>query len=805
MAKGFFRRVSLIFDREAGQRMEEDTAASMARAGQAGGAAISQEMADAGRKAARELTQNLTAEYNKTISQAKVDLAKGLIDEKQFARIRTEADRTFNKALVEGMERIRGEGKLTDAQFEQLSRRIKRVGTEAPKDLGLVERGIDRIKSAALGMAAGFVALFAFSKIKQFGQESLAAAEQLVQGQRRLEAQVERTGVAWETAEGQIKATTDQLWDTHRLTGGEVDAILQRLIATTNDYEGSLDRVGLVADVAKGRQIDQAAAADLVAKAMNGNVTALRKLGIEASSGEEALALLEQRFGGMAKESTTSTEVWAKVMGDLREEIGLAMMEAGGGTSAIETMAGVVRGLTRWIAENREGITRWVGTGINVAVGAVRFLVDGVQNLADAIAGSMLWSLGKGAAALAMITDGFVMAADAKAKFYGLFSAAAAARAKAEADSLRDRAAALRRYAEAADEASAAAFDSLGNRNRMRRDRADASAPEAARRRVTDPAAAVAGGEESAAGTGRAARAERGRSEGERTERERDPRAVLREEIRLLQQGVRLRALTAEETARITELESALREKLEAGNLPLDERLETIEQLHALGDLQAELLYEPLFEHNAAAIAAHQALVDSIQERLQPLQGFMETVAFDMADSWQQAFGLILDDAETLTGALELVGRGMAASVAGGIADIARQKVGENVASSIEQFAKGLGAASNPLTAAMAPGHFASAAKHVGAAAAWGALAGGSGAAASALASGGGGGRVPSAGRDAGLATAQAAERPRHITNIRVDGIDPRNPRHGNLVWETVGAAAERHGGEVYLNGQKSG
>ncbi|MCA1789600.1 MAG: hypothetical protein LC667_07025 [Thioalkalivibrio sp.] len=212
MAKGggFIRSVKLLFDRAAGQRMVEEATETLARAGQEGGDALGKEVADAGKKAVRELTKSITEEYNRTMADARVKLAKGIenggIDKTQFEAIRREADRTFNGKLIPAMERLRAEGKITQATFDQLSKRIKVVGDVGEADLGRAGRAVDRLRATVASAAAAFVAFFAVDRIRQFGRDAIASWEGGQESASRLKA-------VWEANAGAVGKTFQELLD----------------------------------------------------------------------------------------------------------------------------------------------------------------------------------------------------------------------------------------------------------------------------------------------------------------------------------------------------------------------------------------------------------------------------------------------------------------------------------------------------------------------------------------------------------------------------------------------------------------
>lgn len=128
---------------------------------------------------------------------------------------------------------------------------------------------------------------------------------------------------------------------------------------------------------------------------------------------------------------------------------------------------------------------------------------------------------------------------------------------------------------------------------------------------------------------------------------------------------------------------------------------------------------------------------------------------------------------DDMAGVWELLARGFASSVLSGLAQVAGAKVSENIAKALAAVGDGL--LGNP-------GGFAAAAKYTAAAALWGALGGAASAAAGRIAGGGGAGGGFAGGSIAGPMANRDANMIQPIVIVNVDGIDPDNPAHVELV-----------------------
>jgi len=237
-------------------------------------------------------------------------------------------------------------------------------------NLKKVEGGLDRLKKLAKPLAAAFAAAFSVRAITRFFRSSLDAANALEDSRRRLAATLRNEGIQYEAVQGQIQAYTKALWESHRLTEGEVNPILQQLVLITGDYEKSLRAVGVAADLAAATNMDVQSAAKLLGRVMNGEVGALRRYGIALEEGADALQVLEDRLSGMAKAATPPTVALSKAYGDLQEAIGLALKETINFDTNVDRLITVVK----FLEENIRTLIRAVRDLIIIigVTGAVR-------------------------------------------------------------------------------------------------------------------------------------------------------------------------------------------------------------------------------------------------------------------------------------------------------------------------------------------------------------------------------------------------------------------------------------------------
>lgn len=197
---------------------------------------------------------------------------------------------------------------------------------------------------------------------------------------------------AVKNAGGDADALSNKLNDTamrlQRLTGIADDEYIDaaaRMTDITGDAAGSIDNLGLVADLAVARKIPLASAADAVARAMEGEIGALarimpgldeqvRALGDNAKQADVAAVIFDRlaQFEGRAAAAADNT---AGAVNKLKQEMAAAVENAGNPFLEIirttaERLTPVVQKTGEWAAEH-QGVVAAIGAG---AIGLTGFL-----------------------------------------------------------------------------------------------------------------------------------------------------------------------------------------------------------------------------------------------------------------------------------------------------------------------------------------------------------------------------------------------------------------------------------------------
>lgn len=817
--RGFFRDIILRLDRRSAEQVRSDVQDALDAAGKGGAEALEEAMKKGGTQAAWTLRRILTDAYNQTIAEARVKLAKGLIDQREFARIRAQAAETFDRGLIAGMDRLRTQGDLTERQFRSLARSLKSTGQQGERDIGLIQRALEKVRAVSLSVGGALAALFAIRRVSAFVQESTELA-----------ARYETAGVMLRRVGENAGYTAEQLDHVERALRKTGISMLRsretaaKLISANIDLARATDLARIAQDAAVIAQTNSSEAFDrLIQGIASGNVEILRNLGLNVNF-QQAYQRAARQLGKAASELTEYERVQARanavmeagagIAGTYEAAMDTAGKQAGSNARLLEDLRiklgqvflpsfrdAVFRyadalksandALDRLTESDIETWGRRVAAVIDALVWVVRQLVKAVSglvmlfdDLADAIVGLVHGGLSILQRVLAGAADGFALFLDAAAKIDEFFGKSEGAqRAREQAAAIREWAAAVRDAAAISSEAARIAFREV-----------------AAPRR---PSGATVG--ERSVSLGRPA------PPVDPEEERRARKAALAAEIKALERGHRLGVLTAAERARALEIEREIVRLMRDGTLALEDRITLAQQLQALQEITPQIeppqmadtmgVLPTLAPIPLGPIRDARAEVDALAQRWLEVNadmvGAAERAAMGISGAFQDAFGVLIEDFGNVGEAAEAMARGVAGALVGGVADYASAKAQENVALAIEATARALAAASNPFTAGLAPGFWDAAKTHALAAAKWAVLAGAAGAGQAAIAGGGRGGLsggIPTGARDPTGRLLEERRGPE--VHIYIDPLDPANP-----AWQRSVYAAQRYAQQRYGDG----
>ena len=230
-------------------------------------------------------------------------------------------------------------------------------------------------KVAFAGAVAGVGALTAM----MVKATQMAAKEEIQTAQ--LAHQIGRLGIDSEAAMRQVDALANSQQSLTRFGDTDTRRMLAAMIMLTNDYEGSMKNLSLAQDMAESGMFDQRSAARYLGMAMQGNIEMLGryipelKTSVNASlaqmSASEkaafAIKLLEEKFGGLAKQmGTTTAGAWAKLMNTASDA-----MEAMGAGMLAETSSGL-NDITQMLKDMKPQLK-------NIGKGFARIFSEGIK------------------------------------------------------------------------------------------------------------------------------------------------------------------------------------------------------------------------------------------------------------------------------------------------------------------------------------------------------------------------------------------------------------------------------------------
>lgn len=797
--RGIIRYVRAIFDRASGKKMEQEFEASLSAAG---------------KKSGKGFLDELRAAFNKRMGQLREQLAKGVIDQKEFRRQSDIAARAFNQGLLANIEKARKAGNLTDREYIKLTRTLKRVGDEGGRSVGRVNSSMDRLRDIALKVTAAMASLWVVRRVAEFGKAIFDLGSQVL-----------AVGNQFNTVFGEplgemLRERTEELRLMAGLTRRESEEILAGAGSMAQGFGMAKDAsadfaqqiLQLSADLASFNNVPTADAARLIQSALIGNTEAARSLKVsftaldvqnralamtgkgtakELTQEEKALAALVvmteragPQIGDLNRTQNDSDNVAKQLAGSYRqvkESLAAVLVEGTAGQLGLSLLRDLFRDLDRWVTANADSIQMWA-TGVvksvaNVARG-FRELWDAVFGIVALFKGALFGVLAAGARGLQLVAEAAALASDAKARFLGLFSKEHEQRARDAAAATREYARSLREWAEAA-EGTASASLHRGLFGPQRTSPTDVVGPPA-----PDGTTPTTPTTPTGAGGSAADRA----------------KALDREHAAAI-------AAAKAATDAVARREELLATMAREADVLARRTAATLQGEAAVDALNRQLYIEDqLLRSGAAAGSAFAAEVTALAgAQYDAAQGFeaATAAAAEFQDSTTNALRDISEEMERTAGMAGTIAEAIASGGIAGLAQLAKAKVIENIAWAVENFAKALGAL-NPAASAK----FLAAGKgHLLAAAKWGVAAAG----ASALSGGGGGGRAAggtSAPDSRAADRAQPAGPELHIY-FEGEGFDAVNPYVQDVVRGAIENATERTGPNAkprvytYRNGRR--
>jgi hypothetical protein len=207
---------------------------------------------------------------------------------------------------------------------------------------------LPNIKTASLTMLAAGAAITGSLGV------AIASAEAQRESQMKLAAVLKNVGVSYLEVKDSLEKTISTTQAKTAVSDEDQRNALAQLIITTGNYKLSLDAMPAVLDLAAAKSMTLESAAVLIARALNGDTTALNRYGIELdknASQQEVLAAIMERVGGTAEDLASPLDKLKASLADLSDSIGTALLPTL--DAILEKITPIIMAVIEWINQNR--------------------------------------------------------------------------------------------------------------------------------------------------------------------------------------------------------------------------------------------------------------------------------------------------------------------------------------------------------------------------------------------------------------------------------------------------------------------
>lgn len=200
-----------------------------------------------------------------------------------------------------------------------------------------------RIESGPLGavgrLGAALGGLYAAGKVFDFLSSSVKEFMQAERGIRQMEAALETIGVPVEAFQAKVEAAIPALERMGTFDDDELREAFTNLVTLSGNAEASLSALPGVMNLAAARGLELAGAAELVGKAIEGNVVALQRVGVRFTDAQKKVF----EFG-------TEADRAALIVGKLNDQF------SGRAAADVDTYAGKIQRLKNELGDIKEDV-----------------------------------------------------------------------------------------------------------------------------------------------------------------------------------------------------------------------------------------------------------------------------------------------------------------------------------------------------------------------------------------------------------------------------------------------------------------
>ena len=189
--------------------------------------------------------------------------------------------------------------------------------------------------------------------ITALGASAVKSAQEEAIGIKQLDQALLNAGSSYDTQREAIERVIAAQQNKTNFGDEAQRAALMNLVGISGDYEKSMAALPAVLDLAAARGMDLSAASTLVARAVNGETSALTRYGVtvdKGASSTEVITAIMAKFGGQAEANADPLVQLKNRTGDLQQEFGKALLPAL--TKVVDLFEKVTRHLIAFSAEH---------------------------------------------------------------------------------------------------------------------------------------------------------------------------------------------------------------------------------------------------------------------------------------------------------------------------------------------------------------------------------------------------------------------------------------------------------------------
>lgn len=290
--------------------------------------------------------------------------------------------------------------KSVDSGSKQMQNSLKQLGDNGSDSF----ISLKNVAETALGFISGQAVIGAFKAVTSAAaglfntliSDGIKAAQESEDATNDLNSALARNGNFSKDAAESLALMASRLQATSKFSDDAVisaAALLENI--TGLNSQALIPATKTTANFAAAMKLDLATAAGIVGKALEGNVGALKKYGIEVQEGRNkaetmanVMAKLNERFSGAAaaelKTFTGSTSQLTAQFGDFSEEIGFVFTQNSALIAVVNALTQEFQHMGEWVKNNRAFLQQLVADGIALVAEAIPYLVDAIDGMNSA-------------------------------------------------------------------------------------------------------------------------------------------------------------------------------------------------------------------------------------------------------------------------------------------------------------------------------------------------------------------------------------------------------------------------------------